>query len=726
MSFEITWITVLILPIAGLMIWRAARLDPAARRLIALGTILLVLASSGPELSCEKPLRIVAAVDVSPSTRGAAFRNPDNVIERIRQVFPGYPVQIRYFADGPVQTSTEVNCSYTRLPSYDADVLLLMSDGRFEAPSVLPPVYVLYDPTLDAPNDARITELEWQENGLKVGTMAVVPGRTLELTNTTQPFVVPKGSWQYRIDLPPEPVTATLDQGDLWPENDRLDAIPPPVRSDQPWIIRTPADLPENPEAYLSPSAILLPTDLSLTETQYDRLIQYVKDLGGSLILTGSMRDLSYRLRSISPLSGIPPVPQTQWLVLLDASGSMAGPDRGGSRWKHAVRAAIEAVRELEPNQTVNVGLFSRSLQNLARAVTPTQAVSVLETLLDHSPSGPTGLEAALVSLASSASTIPTDVLLLTDADVSIESPAKLTKDLTHAGIRLFVLATSPTNVDQSLRHVIEQTGGRLIQQTNPRLWQTDLEQLVRTAHGNDRIDLQPVTTSGELAGVTIAFNELFQAFTRSQAETIISTPTHPIAATWQVGLGRVTAVAGLTDESTQRLLAARLKQPPDDPHFRVDWKTDSVELIAADSQKPLNELLPQLIDESAVRTMPPIAPGRYKMDIPRSTTPRLLKVVLNNRLIDARVYPGRYTREVQDIGNDRQALETIAERTGGLILAPGSSIPHLPRRIERRPVAAHLCAVAIVLIGVAVVLIRDPTLLTDRLIRVYARRNVR
>lgn len=725
MSFEITWLTFLLLPVAGLMIWKTIRLNPAVGGLIGLGTVFLVLASVNPKLSCERPLRIVAAVDVSPSTRGAVFRNPDTVLEKIRQLFPGHRVRIEYFADGPVQTVNEVRCSYTRLPSYDADIVLLMSDGRFEAPPTLPPVYVLYDPLLDTPNDTRITELQWQENGLKVGTVALNPGRKLELTDINQSFEVPKGSWQQVFELSPRPVTARLDAGDRWPENDQLVAIPPVARTDEPWIIQASSDLPEEPLAYLSPSAIVLPTNLSLNETQQERLIQYVKDLGGSLILTGSMRDLSSGLREICPLSSVPPAPQTQWLVLLDASGSMAVSDRGRSRWKHAVQAAIETVRKLEPNQIVSVGLFSRSLQNLAQALSPAQAVAVLEKVLDHPPSGPTGLEAALISLASNPSSVPTKLLLLTDADVSIQSPAELKDALIRSEIHLFVLATSSTHVDESLRQLIEQTGGQLIQQSDSSLWQADLQLLLNTARGNDRIDPQTVTTSGELAGISVSFTHLFRAFIRSQAETLISIPDHPIAATWQVGLGRVTAVAGLTDPSTQRLLAARLKRPPADPRFSVRWETDRVVFLASDSHNPLNGLLPQLIDDSEVRTIPQTAPGRYQIDISRSALPRLLRVQLQNRVIDARVYAGTYAREFQEIGNDRQALEKLAERTGGQIIAPGSTVPAIPRPLERRPVAVYLCAIAVILLAAATVLLRDP-LLTDRIMHAYARRNVK
>ncbi|GIW75198.1 MAG: hypothetical protein KatS3mg104_0261 [Phycisphaerae bacterium] len=725
MSLEITWITLLLLPIVGLMIWKTIRLDRVPGGLIVSGLIFLILASTDPKISCERPLRIVAAVDVSPSTRGAVFRNPEAVRDRIRQLFPGRQVRIEYFADGPVKTSHEVNCSYTRLPSYDADILLLMSDGRFEASPVLPQVYVLYDPSLDSPNDAQVTELEWQETGLRVGTIASNSGRTLELNETQHSFVVPKGSWQQVVTIPPGPVTARLDLGDLWPENDQLSTVPTPGRDDRPWIIQTKDDLPEEPFAYLSPSAIFLPTNLSLTETQQDRLIQYVKDLGGSLIVSGSMRDLAPRLRSICPLSGVPPTPQAQWLVLLDASGSMSGSDGGGSRWKQAVRAAIQAVNQLEPNQNVTVALFSRSLQELARSVSPSQAGLVLQNVLNHTPSGPTGLESALFSLAASPSSVPTRVLLLTDADVSIESPTKLTDELTRAGIRLFTLSTSPRPVDESLRRVIEKTGGQLIRQHDPNLWQENFQQLLTTALGNDRIDPQPVTTSGELTGMTVSFTQLFRAFTRSQAETILSTADHPVAATWQVGLGRVTAVAGLTDLSTQQRLIARLKRPASDPRFRVRWENDRVRLLASDSQSPVNQLLPQLIDGKEVRNIPQTAPGRYEVDIIRSINPRLLKVVLNNRLIDARVYPGRYDREFQSIGNDHQALKTIADRTGGQVIPPGSPIPSTARLYEFQPVAPHLCAVAVILLGTATVLLRDPSLV-DRLIYRYARRKVR
>src|SRR5439155_7530396 len=92
-------------------------------------------------------------------------------------------------------------------------------------------------------------------------------------------------------------ITAKLNPGDQWPENEQLQIrVPPPNLSERWWIGADAAagfkaidHLPTDSTAYLAPSIIVinnLPA-ISFSQTQLDRLEQYARGLCDSTINVG-------------------------------------------------------------------------------------------------------------------------------------------------------------------------------------------------------------------------------------------------------------------------------------------------------------------------------------------------------------------------------------------------------------------------------------------------------
>lgn len=719
------WLALALLPIAVLIAWRSGALEPAGRWLIRVATLLLLLAVAGVQLRCDRELRIVALVDVSPSTRGAIFRDRVAVDAKLKQLVPGRAVEIRYFADGRVTTSDESAATQTRMPETDADAVILMSDGRFDAPDVVPPVFAVVDASLDATGDARVTGVSVGDGAARIDTHAQAPDRSVSLTTGGEPIALSAGPMTLTVRVDEQTVGAKISPGDAWPENDAMSAVAAPAVNEKPWRIETASQLPTDAAAYLSPPAIVIPAGIGLSSVQEDRLTQYVRDLGGSLVIVGSPRAIGPGLRVISPLTGVPPVPEAEWMVMLDASGSMAAGARGDSRWNRALAAASDAVGRLEPQQRVSVVVFSRSAETVADSVSPADAVARLRSLGNRAPSGPTGLESALRSVATRASASPTRLLVITDADTTIDAPDSLADQLTAAQVSVFVLATGTLAPDAAVRRIIDRTGGMIVEQTESDRWSQAMRSLFDAASGDDEIADTPITTTGVLSGLSIDPMRLFRAFARPNVESIATASDQPVAATWQVGVGRVTTVAAEVDAGLLEAITNRLRRAPSDPRFAVAWGADAIVLTATDESGAMNGLSPVVVGGNSSERIVQTAPGRYEASLGRTSSPRIVRVMLNESVVATRSIPGRYAREFDVIGNDRESLEALAGRTGGRLIEASESAPlDLPRATHMRSMTRVLAMIGLLTLGAAIVFIRAPYL-AERLAR-YARRRVR
>src|SRR5205085_9787776 len=101
----------------------------------------------------------------------------------------------------------------------------------------------------------------------------------------------------------------------------------------------------------------------------------------------------------------------------------------------------------------------------------------------DVFPHGPTNLEFALRELARmSDSTMPTRLLLLTDADAQIDNSTALADALKQKKISVYLLAIGNGSGLSALQTIVQATGGSLISQTDPRQWSATAQELLRAA----------------------------------------------------------------------------------------------------------------------------------------------------------------------------------------------------------------------------------------------------
>lgn len=706
----------LLVPLAMWIAWRTRQLEPAARWLLTLATAMLTLAAIGVQVRCNRTLTIVAMVDVSPSTRGATFRDPKALEAKLRQLTPRRTASIRYFADGIVAQATEAASTRSTLPEMAADAVLLFSDGRIDAAARLAPVYAVVDPALNAAVDARVEEVRTGEAGATVTTFAATAGRKMRAG--TADVVLPAGPLTTIVPNAGRHINVKIDAGDSWPENDAMSAVQDAPASAAPWFIESADQLPADPVSYLDPPAIVVPASLPLSAIQQQRLTQYVRDLGGTLIVTGSPTDYAAALKPLMPLAATPPEPTTSWLVLLDASGSMASPTAGrSSRWEASIAAAASAVEKLDEQERVSAATFARAVDPIVIDATPAAARASLGSIRTRVPGGPTGMQAALESAIASAKGRPTRLLIVSDADVSITDPASLAARLRDARISVFLLATTIVPNDSPLRTICDDTGGRLSSQADPLQWVVAAESLVAAARGKDAIegDFRPT-----LQGITVDLStkRRFRSFAKANADVIANVGDEPVAARWQAGLGQAISVAAEIDRSRLAALASSMQRAPIDPRFQFAWdeRNETVTVAAADQGAPLNDLAITLRRNDRAMPFLQVAPGQYRAAISRSGEPSIAIVEHAGRVIGRRAVASRYAPEFDRIGNDLTALRALAARTGGRLIEPGDASPiEFPNAAEWRSTRAWLAAIGAVVLLLAIVLIRAPYLV-DRI----------
>jgi hypothetical protein len=726
------------------------------------GAMLLTLASAEPAIRREcPPDEIAVMVDVSPSTRGAAYHDPRRLTQRVSDLLGDHPRRFYQFASkghvrpsDPEQSVVEVPVDRSGFaPPASVSAVLLFSDGQFELPDLSPRTYAVIDPALEATADASVTRLEVRgadDAEIAVTTRSHSPERGLTVDGTRpRPTTVALASGDRVIMLPRDPevsrITASISQGDRWPENDALTLIPlPPEVAPRWWIgardpgagwrAMNPGYLPTDANAYLAPAVIVL-DNVSADELSPEaqrRLEQYVRDLGGSLLILGGDRAfgaggyLGTALERLSPLSSAPPEPRVHWILLIDSSGSMAAPAGDGSprsRWQRANEALLSVLPSLPPRDPVRVGSFARDVRWRFESRPAEQALALSLPPPDISPGGPTNLQPALQQLASRGERLgsSTQVLVLSDADASIDEPAAIADALMRAGIRVHLLATAPEplRADNPVARLVSASGGRVVAESDSTKWAQSLRKLLRAAQP-DPLDRSAArvtfATLPDLSGREVAPTN--RTWPKDDVEPLAQSGDRMLGARQRVGLGEVLAMAFSATPEEATALTNLVSRAVRDPRFSIVWETGSplrVRVDAVHESRYLNGLAlsvnladPQG-DARTTHALPQVAPGRYELALPAPREPRLATVVLDGRAIGRVALAGRYAPEFDAIGNNRANLRSLAERTGGRVIEPDDR-----RRIEFEPrytqvsLATPLSVAGAVLLGVALITWRN------------------
>jgi hypothetical protein len=728
-------------PLAPAALLTVLTITVAARRRIALhrltsalailSLLLFALATGGLTYHRPATAEVVVMVDLSPSTRGAAFRNPATLDQRIQQLLGDTPHHVLYFADRnvptppPGSTLPDLAADHTTFAPPAAVAVVLFTDARFPAPTTAPPTFIVADPNLDRDaGDAAVTRLESRGRQLAVSLRnAGQPRRVSIEAATTQPAAeVEPGQFSLTRQVKPtaDSATAALNKGDLWPENDALSLpLAPPMRTQRwfvsetraappgDWLTLKPADLARrDAAAYLAAGVIVL-DNLPAADLPQPQLEQYVRDLGGALVVAGGDRAFApgdysgTALEALSPLASVPPTPTVHWMLLADSSGSMSESAGASTRWQLAARSITALLPNLPPEDPVSVGSFAADLRWWTTGKTARQAAAIALPPAGVGPGGPTNLQPALERIVTeSAGGMAAELLVVSDADTVIDRPADLAARLKQKNIRLHVLAIGDGQGLGALDTMTKSTGGTLTRQLDPRQWSAGVLQLFKKA-SPDRLIPTPttITFASDLAAIPSRPTKPWNRTWLKPAATELARTTHanetlPMSARWTLGSGEVIACAFAPTAAELETIAKLIARPPRDPRYAVTWDAGprlTVRIDAADRGKYLNgeQFKLELTDEdapskSAAHDVPQTAPGRYELSLPAPRTRSFASLHLNDRIIDRIALPARYAPEFDDIGNDYDAMRALANRTGGHVVDRSLTEPiefKFPRR---------------------------------------------
>jgi len=697
-------------------------------------------------------------VDLSPSTRGAHFQNPDFLRRRLGQLIGDARFRLIAFAAknrplDPAGPFDEMPADRTVFSPPNADAIVLFSDARFDVPDQSPPVYVALDEGLENVADGSVRDLEIRGNTLAAMIANSGPPREASFPDSTMP--VGTGTFLVTRPIPDgvSTVTVKLNPSDLWPENDSLTlAIAPAPASEKWWIGQNPPGdgwrsiAPERTsvltEQYLGPAVIVIDNQPAerFTPAQLDCLVQYVRDLGGSLLIVGGDHALAAggypgtAMEQISPLASSPPTPAMRWLLLADGSGSMAQDIGGGvSRWQAATGAIVKLLPALPPSDPVQIGQFSDAVKWWLGPGTVADAAKAPLPPRGLLPHGPTNLESALEQIADQAegkasaaegkasaadANLPRALLLLSDCDAQFDHPDELASLMSKKHVRLYVLAIARGSGLETIRRISADSGGTVAEEFDPQKWARSMRILSKAALP-PAIEREPVTVVFEngaksLGKTTVAVwnRSWLKPDAERWAGTIRRDSDVPMAGYWRVGSGCVASTAFQPDDHEIESLASLIAEKPRDPRFSVQLETGvrlHVTVDAAEAGRFLNDLAITLElagdDGKHETALEQTAPGRYETSVDSSRESRIATLRIAGETIDRFAVAGRYAPEFDAVGNDHAAMEKLAQDSGGEIIWPSDSSRidfHWPR-IET-PAGPWICLIGLILISAGVV----------------------
>jgi hypothetical protein len=686
-------------------LFRRIQIGRISAGLLALGILLLALAAGQPLWSHAGEPSILVMVDLSPSTRGAMFRDRSSLDARVHQLLGDQPARMLAFSDDladlPSGTSLpDLPAGQTRFSPPLADAILLFSDGQFELPAYAPPTYPVVDPALDHPADAAVTELKMLDShALATVRNSAGPKRLYWTGAVTADSTARVGNfWQSATPTGPGQITAFLPRGDLWPENDSLTIAQPPPTEKQKWWIGESPPPPGwrgiSPAAFPADSAELLQASVialgdvaadSLSFEQQVHLQQYVRDLGGSLVIVGGPHAFAAGrygntlLDELSPLASDPPMPTMQWLLLIDGSGSMAG-----EPWKIQVDALTRLLPQLPAADGVSIGSFAQSLSWWSTGKSAAETSRLRFPPANVGPRGPTNLAATLDQIADQTDgSVLAELLLMTDADAELPHPAELAAAMKARKIHLHLLALGQGSALEALRSVADATGGSVLVELNPQQWISSANLLLRSAMPDHYQHREITPTPAPPASIS----QWNQTWLKTDATAIQTSPEAPIVARWRRGLGQVTAIAYPADQAQIERFAEQIQQPPGDPRFAVSCETGPtlrIKVDAIDHDRFMNGL-PITLDlfdprgtaaAATAMNIPQTGPGEYQLSLPAPRSPRLMTVRTGDHILSRFSVAGRYAPEFDAIGNNMENLRLLADRTGGTVIPPGPVKP--------------------------------------------------
>jgi len=327
---------------------------------------------------------------------------------------------------------------------------------------------------------------------------------------------------------------------------------------------------PSGIEEWLEYDAVILMNTpaLALTAAQQTELASYVEDHGRGLLILGGANSfgpggyLETPLERLSPLSSRirREAPETLLLFVLDRSGSMDQPVGTTTRLAIAKQAIERAVELLDPRAQVSIVVFDYEAQILMPPQprpTPEELGRYLDNLV---PGGGTfiypGLEAA-VQLLEDATATQRHVVVMTDGLSQAAEYDAIVNSITELGATISAIAIG-NGADQRVPQMIAELGGgafyysadfealpSILSQEALLLGGAPVEERSTTATWADRdapfLEGMPATLptlEGYVLTTAKDGADVHMTITDTEGDE------YPLLASWQVGNGRVVAMA--------------------------------------------------------------------------------------------------------------------------------------------------------------------------------------
>jgi hypothetical protein len=653
-----------------------------------------------PGLPVRVAPEVTVLVDRSPSTRGAIYHDPQKLDETLDRMLPGVAFRVFGFADArlvAVSTPVDPSVGRTTPPALSDGVVLLFSDGQFDSSPLNAPTFCVVDPSFDSVDDASIESARRGAGGVAVVHVAATSSTTV----TSGGVAVPVGVGRQVVRIEDPGATVDIESDDRWPENDTF-RLAPTVRREgsRLWLGD---DRVEGFETW-SPrgdAAIVVANnaDRIQIESAGPDIVRQVRDGGAGLLLVGGDRAFSAGgwggslIDTLSPLASLPPASRQRRMVLLDTSGSMAG-----DRLAAGLGAAQRVVDAVPASDEILLCGFARdlswwSLDDRRRVVVPAGLRAT----------GPTNLQAAIRAVTSKVESteLPTKVLVISDGRAELGEPVALARELKAKRVEVSWLAIDGGG--SPLSDLVAATGGRRIEPTNVGAWS---DAAVGWVGSTASVPLRSGETDVNLFDLApVRIMRWAQTWPRAGVDVLA---TEPNVAIWQVGRGRVLAVAFAVPSHWVDTLVRRVEQPARESTWHVDVSMSSARAVLR-VEHPTEtrvEVFPTYeIDAGKATEMKSTAPGRFEAAFDLPAAGGVATVRVGDRLIDRIGLHGARPVEFQHIGNDRRSLQALAKRTGGAVLDFASAGPiTLPTAWRTFSLAPWLTLAGLLLLGCAVV----------------------
>lgn len=490
-----------------------------------------------------------------------------------------------------------------------------------------------------------------------------------------------------------------------------------------------PEDLPADIYQLADFSAVILDniSGLSLSYRFMENLEDYVKDLGGGLIMIGGDQSFGAGGYRQTPVEDLLPVymdaptslelPAFILTLVIDKSASMAGNLEAKNKLEGAKIAAFSAVEMLNPTDRVGLLAFDSSFQWVVPITPASKRKEIADKLATLKEGGGTELYPALgeaYRILKKFEKARKHIIILSDGLTLKGDFEALVRQMNQDKITFSTVALGRDADLKLMRSIARWGGGRSYHTNNvdliPRIFMGETRIAAKQVIHEERMVPQLVEAGQMLSGLPLnplpPIRGQVITYEKPGAEILMQAEAGPLLADWTYGLGRSVAfTSDLTNrwgrdwvrwEHYGRFVSQMVKwvQKKEGPRryrteierkqgqalFRVDV-TDAKERFVNQLRMKIRVLLPSKADKTVV--LDQTAPGRYGGRFPVNETGEYY-ITLYSEDKDEAVEPQNIgysvpyseeyaTREIND-----RLLSRLADMTGGQLLNLNGNPPDL------------------------------------------------